>query len=116
MECDLYSIKPLNQEGMRLIAKHVFLLTLYSGQHSIALWTTYLYFEVAKGDDESLKRVVHRGLSQIPWSKSFIMLGLKMLNELGASFSDLRSLHQVLEDRELRVHLVIADVVAQSQA
>jgi hypothetical protein len=91
-------------------------LTLYSGQHSIALWKTYVYFEVAKGDVESLKRVVHRGLSQVPWSKSFIMLGLKRLHELGASFSDLKSLHQVLEDRELRVHLVIADTISQSQA
>jgi hypothetical protein len=75
-----------------------------------------VYFEAAKGDLESLKRVVHRGLSQIPWSKSFILLGMKTMIELGASFSDLKSLHQVLEDRELRVHLVIADAVVHSRA
>ena len=75
----------------------------------MALWTTYLYFEKTRRDDETLKRVIHRGLSSLPWAKSFIMLGLSILSYRKAAFGDLRSLYQVLEDRELRIHANIAE-------
>jgi len=77
---------------------------------------TYLYFEHARGDTNSLKNIVHRGISHLPWSKQFIITSLSLLGIRSVPFEDLRSLHQVLEDRELRVHTDVEEQIHQTEA
>jgi hypothetical protein len=83
-------------------------LTPFSGQHSLALWTTLVHFEKARGNDESLRQVIHQGLTHLPWSKSFIMLSLSAMIQRNWPITELLTVHKLLEDRELRVHLDIS--------
>jgi hypothetical protein len=98
-----------NQKRKQFYMKTTYFANLCSCKHSIALWTTYVYFERSRGTIESLRDVIHRGLSSLPWSKAFIMISLSILSNMKASFEELRNIYQVLEDRELRVHINIID-------
>ena len=51
-----------------------------------------------------------QGIAKLPWVKSFVILGLSAL--VGkVSMNQLRSIHRVLEDRELRTHINLVDVL-----
>lgn len=61
-------------------------------------------------------KTVHRGLSRLPWSKSFVTQSLQLLADRDVSHLDLKSLYQVLEDRELRVHINIIEELEETEA
>jgi hypothetical protein len=85
-----------------------------SGAHSIVLWTSYLLFEVSQQDFLRAKHVFFRGLKDLPWSKWFVMLAFEHLK--GLTFEEMRSVWNVLGERELRVHVDIGDMLEDISA
>ena len=77
--------------------------------HSIALWTLYLQFEISLGHTQKVKDVLLRGMAKLPWVKSLILLGLSALTGK-VGLKELRNIHRVMEDRELRTHVNLIDV------
>jgi hypothetical protein len=86
-----------------------------SGTHSTALWKSYLLFEVSQKDLRRAKQVFFRGLRNLPWSKWFVMLAFEHLEEV-LSFGELRSVWNVLSERELRVHVDIGEILEDVSA
>jgi hypothetical protein len=82
----------------------------HSGKHSIAIWTMYLCFEISRGGDHA-KDVLFRGLAKIPCAKWYIILGFSKLAHM-LSFDELESLYRLLDDKELRVHMNITELIA----
>jgi hypothetical protein len=81
-----------------------------SGLHSIALWKSFMLFELSQKDSRRTIDVFYRGLRNLPWSKWFLMLAFEHLDNQ-MTFSEMRSVWNVLSERELRVHVDIADIL-----
>ncbi|KAE9984875.1 hypothetical protein BLS_000958 [Venturia inaequalis] len=79
-----------------------------SGKHSIQLWTKYFLFEIEMGDKTRAKQVFFRGLTNLPWSKWFIMLAFEYLDgEMG--FEEMRRIWRVLGEKGFRIVIDIQD-------
>lgn len=79
-----------------------------SGKHSVELWTRYFLFEIEIEDKRRAKQVFLRGLTNLPWSKWFILLAFEYLDgEMG--FEEMRRVWRVLGEKGLRVVVDIQD-------
>jgi hypothetical protein len=81
-----------------------------SGLHSIALWKSFMLFELSHKDFRRAKEVFYRGLRNLPWSKWFLMLAFEHTHQ-HMTFNEMRSVWNVLSERELRVHVDIGDIL-----
>jgi hypothetical protein len=66
--------------------------------------------ESSSTDPVALKAVFFRGITKIPWSKSFVLQGLEHLSSV-LDNGELKKICQVLEQREMRIHSNIWDVL-----
>jgi hypothetical protein len=64
--------------------------------------------ESTSTDTVTLKSVFFRGITKVPWSKSFAVLGLEMLSSI-LSKGELTKVCQILEQREIRIHSNVLD-------
>ncbi|KAF2103713.1 DUF1740-domain-containing protein [Rhizodiscina lignyota] len=82
------------------------------GRNCQPLWEAYLAFELSQGkmDSEGIKKLFYRGLTHLPWSKSFM---LRAFGDLKSCFreSELRRIYEVMEEKELRLHCDLNDFV-----
>ncbi|GAB1194811.1 hypothetical protein APSETT444_004062 [Aspergillus pseudonomiae] len=97
--------------------------TLSTARSNLTLWKLYILFELSQHDINRAKDVFYRGMRACPWSKELIMLAFSHLRadivrELhpsasrkgdGMNFFELRSVYNVLIEKELRVHVDIED-------
>jgi hypothetical protein len=79
-----------------------------SGKYNIELWITYFLFEMSLNDKQQAKQVFFRGLTNLPWSKWFIMLAFEHLDGF-LSFEEMRNIWRVLGEKDLRVVIDIQD-------
>ncbi|KAH9819857.1 NRDE-2, necessary for RNA interference [Teratosphaeria destructans] len=92
-------------------------------KHSVALWTLWLQFEsswLLSASSAQVKKnaalakarqVFLDGLRMLPWSKSWIIEGLRLFSrEGGMSEGELRQVYHVLAERELRVRVNVGEV------
>jgi hypothetical protein len=72
------------------------------------VWFVYLEFEIAFGTVETINEVLQRGVTSLPWSKTFLMRGLE---ELWSKIPDAeqRAWYEILEIRELRVRMPVTE-------
>jgi hypothetical protein len=82
----------------------------YSGTHCEALWSSYITLESMSADPVALKSVFFRGITNLPWSKSFVVRGLQRLSSV-VNTGELKQICQILEQREMRVHSNILDIL-----
>jgi hypothetical protein len=61
-------------------------------------------------DPVALKSVFLRGITNLPWSKSFVVHGLQRLSSV-LNTGQLKQIYQILEQREMRVHSNILDIL-----
>jgi hypothetical protein len=59
--------------------------------------------ESSSADPVALKGVFFRGITKIPWSKSFVLQGLELLSSV-LDKGELQKICQILEQREMRIH------------
>ncbi|OGM50073.1 hypothetical protein ABOM_001375 [Aspergillus bombycis] len=99
--------------------------TISTARSNLTLWKLYILFELSQHDINRAKDVFYRGMRVCPWSKELIMLAFSHLRadivrELhpsasrkgdGMNFFELRSVYNVLIEKELRVHVDIEDEV-----
>jgi hypothetical protein len=81
-----------------------------SGIHCQALWSTYIMLESSIANFVALKTVFFHGITKIPWSKSFVLQGLEVLSSV-LDNDELKKIYQLLEQREMRVHSNIWDIL-----
>jgi hypothetical protein len=82
---------------------HFMVLISCSGCHCEALWSSYIELESTSEDPIALKKVFFRGITSLPWSKSFVLHGLDRLCEV-VDTGELQKTCQILEQREMRIH------------
>lgn len=95
-------------QSLHAIHRHV--LTNRSGKHSVVLWKLFVAFEKSLDEHGPVKDILLRAVTHLPWSKWTLVLGFAIP---GFKFSDLESLHSLLEDRELRIHNDISEGIAE---
>ncbi|KKA20002.1 hypothetical protein T310_6000 [Rasamsonia emersonii CBS 393.64] len=80
-----------------------------TGQSSLSLWKLYVLFELRHRDMRRAKDVFYRGMRACPWSKDLLLLAFRHLRgeDGGMGFDELRRVYNVLEDKELRIHVEI---------
>ncbi|KAE8349608.1 NRDE-2, necessary for RNA interference-domain-containing protein [Aspergillus coremiiformis] len=97
--------------------------TLSTARSNLSLWKLYILFELSQHDIRRAKDVFYRGMRACPWSKELIMLAFNHLRADivrerypsasrkgdGMSFLELRSVYNVLVEKELRIHVDIED-------
>ena len=66
--------------------------------------------ESTSGDAAALKSVLFHGITNLPWSKSFVVHGLQHLSSVLGS-EELKKICQILEQREMRIHSNILDIL-----
>jgi hypothetical protein len=71
----------------------------------------YLCFEISRGSDQA-RDILFRGLAKIPYAKSYIILGFAKLAQM-LSFDELENLYRHLDDKELRIHMNITELIAE---
>ncbi|KAE8339239.1 hypothetical protein BDV24DRAFT_165617 [Aspergillus arachidicola] len=107
--------------------------TLSTARSNLTLWKLYILFELSQHDINRAKDVFYRGMRACPWSKELIMLafshlGADIVRERypgasrkgdGMNFLELRSVYNVLIEKELRIHVDIEgeldELVAEMQ-
>ena len=86
-----------------------------SGAHCAGLWKLYFLFEHSRHETERAKTVFWRGLRACPWAKDLYLLPFEYLRGVrGMGEADLRGVYELLGERELRVHVGLADPVRGS--
>ncbi|KAF2665582.1 hypothetical protein BT63DRAFT_428549 [Microthyrium microscopicum] len=95
-EANMHSVRALFERGVKN----------KQGQHSPMLWVMYMQFELAHGDVERVKSVYSRGWTMVPHSKRFMLLTIGALasQDPPTSLNELRSMYEVLQDRDIRTH------------
>ncbi|QRD82342.1 NRDE-2, necessary for RNA interference-domain-containing protein [Aspergillus flavus] len=97
--------------------------TVSTARSSLTLWKLYILFELSQHDINRAKDVFYRGMRACPWSKELIMLAFSHLRADiiqerypgasrkgdGMNFLELRSVYNVLIEKELRIHVDIED-------
>jgi hypothetical protein len=86
---------------------------------NITLWKIYILFELDRGYDiKAAKNIFYRAIRACPWSKELVMLAFERLagEEDGLDFDDLRGLYNLLDEKQLRVHVDIAKEVEEASA
>ncbi|OCL06826.1 DUF1740-domain-containing protein [Glonium stellatum] len=102
-----------------------------SVKNSSALWTSYVFFELSQPEQVSdvrskgkavpasgaqrAKQVFLRGLTHLPWCKNYMMLAFSHLIEV-LSFEELRRVYNVMNEKELRVHVDLEDALEKIDA
>ncbi|KAK5727167.1 hypothetical protein LTR15_003060 [Elasticomyces elasticus] len=93
-------------------------------RHSVMLWKWWLAFELPARHPEMLpvqtkkqdtlekaKQVFLDGLRLLPWSKEWVVLGLRaMAEDATMTNGELRQVYDVLGERELRVRMSVEDM------
>ncbi|KAB8229802.1 uncharacterized protein BDW43DRAFT_314658 [Aspergillus alliaceus] len=104
--------------------------TLSTARSNLSLWKLYILFELSLHDIKRAKDVFYRGMRACPWSKELIMLAFSHLRADivrerypstsrkgdGMSFFELRSVYNVLVEKELRIHVDIEDELNELMA
>jgi hypothetical protein len=66
--------------------------------------------ESTSADLASMKSIFFRGITNLPWSKSFVVHGLRRLSSV-LDTEELKKICQILEQREMRIHSNILDIL-----
>ncbi|OOQ87020.1 hypothetical protein PEBR_19011 [Penicillium brasilianum] len=83
-----------------------------SARSNITIWKLYVLFELDRAQDiKAAKAVFYRAIRACPWSKELVMLAFERLGseENGMSFDELRGMYNILNEKELRLHVSIAN-------
>ncbi|KAF7590421.1 hypothetical protein BBP40_002877 [Aspergillus hancockii] len=97
--------------------------SLSTARSNLSLWKLYILFELSQHDITRAKEVFYRGMRACPWSKELIMLAFSHLRTDvvreqhpaitrkgdGMGFFELRSVYNVLVEKELRIHVDIEE-------
>jgi hypothetical protein len=86
---------------------------------NITLWKLYILFELDQGQDiKAAKAVFYRAIRACPWSKELVMLAFERLasEDDGLGFDELRVLYNLLDEKQLRIHVDIANEVKEASA
>lgn len=84
---------------------------------NITLWKIYILFELDRAHDiKTATKVFYRAIRACPWSKELVMLAFERLagEEDGLDFDELRGLYNLLDEKQLRVHVDIAKEVEEA--
>ncbi|KAJ5174284.1 uncharacterized protein N7482_000161 [Penicillium canariense] len=82
-----------------------------SARSNLTIWKLYMLFELDRAQDiKAAKAVFYRAIRACPWSKELPMLAFERLGgqQQGLSFDDLRELYNVLDEKQLRIHVDIS--------
>ncbi|EPS41255.1 hypothetical protein H072_4881 [Dactylellina haptotyla CBS 200.50] len=79
---------------------------------SIQLWLLYLQFELRQSQPKRAKDVFFRAVRACPWSKDIILSGFRWLRSV-LDFGEMRKVYGVMQERELRVHVDIEEVLEE---
>lgn len=83
-----------------------------SARSNITIWKLYVLFELDRAQDiKAAKAVFYRAIRACPWSKELVMLAFERLGseENGMSFDEHRGMYNILNEKELRLHVSIAN-------
>ena len=81
------------------------------GAHCPGLWKWYFLYEYNQGDLIAAKNVYWRAVKACPWVKAIYMLAFTHLGGEGGFGSDeLRSIYELMSEKELRIHAKLDDV------
>lgn len=79
---------------------------------NLTIWKLYILFELEHALDlQAAKAVFYRAINACPWSKELVLLAFERLRERlpgdreGLHFNDLRQLYNLLNEKQLRVHV-----------
>lgn len=83
-----------------------------SGTHCAGLWKLYFLFEHSRADIIKAKNVFWRCLKACPWAKELYMLAFEYLRGTdGLRNEELRSIYELLGEKEIRIHVSLEDVL-----
>lgn len=82
------------------------------GVHSVGLWKSYFWFERERADRKKAKEVYWRGIRACPWAKDLYMLAFDCERKAGIGMGEveLRGVIEMMERKELRIHMGIDDI------
>lgn len=85
---------------------------------NITVWKLYILFELDRAQDTKAAKVVfYRALRACPWSKELVMLAFERLGEEDVlGFDELRGMYNILNEKELRLHVSIANELEEVTA
>ncbi|KAF3388899.1 Protein NRDE2 [Penicillium rolfsii] len=86
---------------------------------NITLWKIYILFELDRAHDiKAATDVFYRAIRACPWSKELVMLAFERLasEKDGPDFDKLRELYNLLDEKQLRVHVDIAKEIEDASA
>lgn len=73
------------------------------------LWRLYvLWCAHTKEFRKSTKEVLYRGMRACPWAKKLMMTAFSELRDV-MGFEELKSVYQVMQEKELRIHVDLED-------
>ncbi|KAL9585180.1 MAG: hypothetical protein Q9212_001673 [Teloschistes hypoglaucus] len=75
--------------------------------HGAGLWKLYFLFEHSSGNVERAKEVFWRAVGACPWSKEIYMLAFECLGEGEMNEEELRAVHDLMVQRELRIRVAL---------
>ena len=83
-----------------------------SGAHCPGIWKWYFLYEYNKRDLAAAKNVFWRAIKACPWVKEVYMLAFVHLSgEGGFSGDELRSIYELMTEKELRIHVKLDDIL-----
>ncbi|KAL9100835.1 MAG: hypothetical protein Q9163_003846, partial [Psora crenata] len=86
-----------------------------AGAHCAGLWKSYFLFEHSTNNRQRAKAVFYRGIRACPWVKELYMLAFEYLRDEAMSKSELRSVYELLSEKELRLHIDLEDLVYERE-
>lgn len=86
-------------------------VTSANGTHCAGLWKLYFLFEQSRADVARAKGVFWRCIKACPWAKLLYMLAFEFLRGTdGLTDEELRSIYELMGEKELRIHVSLEDV------
>lgn len=94
-----------------------------STRSNVTIWKLYILFELEKASDlNRAKAVFYRAIRACPWSKDLILLAFERLYERapgagdGLQAQELRQLYHLLNEKQMRVHVDLAQGLEEMDA
>lgn len=124
------SVSGTTENSVRNTFRRALLETGSTVRHSIALWTMWLQFESSPAHHKTAsaqaitgrpkqaslqraKQVFMDGLRYLPWSKAWVLLGMRLFaDKEGMSVPELSQVYDLLLERELRIRVNTDEVEA----
>ncbi|EWC47117.1 hypothetical protein DRE_03486 [Drechslerella stenobrocha 248] len=79
---------------------------------SVQLWLLYLRFELWQSQPGRAKGVFFRAVRACPWSKDVILSGFRWLRST-LDFGEMRKVYGVMQEKELRIHVDIEEMLEE---